>query len=94
MLALIAVALTLILGRWFDFEGRLHKIAMPLMIAGTLIITGGVWAVVPFEAIAHMIINVGSFPVLVASWLLTYFGWRKIVRTRLNTQGITQAGFA
>jgi hypothetical protein len=93
MLALIAVALTLILGRWFDFKGRLHKIAMPLMIAGTLIITGGVWAVVPFEAIAHMIINVGSLPVLVASWLLTYFGWRKIVRTRLNAQAITQAGF-
>jgi hypothetical protein len=93
MLALIAVALTLILGRWFDFKGRLHKIAMPLMIAGTLIITGGVWAVVPFESIAHMIINVGSFPVLVASWLLAFFGWRKIVRDRLRTQAVTRAGF-
>jgi hypothetical protein len=93
MLALIAVALTLILGRWFDFKGRLHKIAMPLMIAGTLIITGGVWAVVPFEAIAHMIINAGSFPVLVASWLLTYYGWRKIARERLSTRKIARAGF-
>jgi hypothetical protein len=92
MLALIAVALTLILGRWFDFRGRLHKISMPLMIAGTLIITGGVWAVVPFEAIAHMIINIGSLPVLVASWLLTYYGWRKIVRGRLAAQGISRAG--
>jgi len=35
------------LGAWFDFKGRLHKIAMPLMIAGTLLITGGVWAWCP-----------------------------------------------
>ncbi|MGC8779409.1 MAG: hypothetical protein ACP5UQ_00930 [Anaerolineae bacterium] len=83
MLALIAVALTLIVGRWFDFKGRLHAWAMPLMIVGTLIITAGVWAVVPFEAIAHLIINIGSFPVLVASWLLVYFGWRKIIREHL-----------
>ena len=93
MLALIAVALTLILSRWFDFKGRLHKIAMPLMIVGTLIITAGVWAVVPFEAFAHMIINVGSFPVLVASWLLVTFGWRKIVRERLAAQKIERPGF-
>ncbi len=91
MLALIAVALTLILGRWFDFKGKLHRWAMPLMIAGTLIITAGVWAVVPFQAIAHIIINVGSFPVLIASWLLVYFGWRKIVRERLAAQGRTRA---
>jgi len=91
MLALIAVALTLILGRWFDFRGKLHQWAMPLMIVGTLIITAGVWAVVPFEAIAHIIINVGSFPVLVASWLLVYFGWRKIIQERLAAQGRTRA---
>jgi len=93
MLALIAVALTLILSRWFDFKGRLHKIAMPLMIVGTLIITAGVWAVVPFERIAHVIINAGAFPVLVASWLLVYFGWRKIVRARLAAQNIDRPGF-
>lgn len=92
MLALIAVALTLIVGRWFDFKGRLHAWAMPLMIVGTLIITAGVWAVVPFEAIAHIIINVGSLPVLVASWLLVWFGWRKIIRERLAAQGRAAAG--
>ena len=93
MLTLIAIALTLILSRWFDFKGRLHKIAMPLMIVGTLIITAGVWAVVPFKPIAHMIINVGSFPVLLASWLLVYYGWRKIVRERLAQLGIERARF-
>ena len=83
MLELIAVALTLILSRWFDFEGKLHKWAMPLMIIGTLIVAGGVWAVVPFEPIAHMIINVGSLPTLIASALLVWFGWRKIAAARL-----------
>ena len=34
MLTLIAVALALIVGRWLDFKGPLHKVAMPLMIAG------------------------------------------------------------
>lgn len=84
MLTLIAVALTLIVGQWLGFKGRLHKWAMPLMIAGTLIITAGVWSVVPYEATAHIIINVGSFPVLIASFLLVYFGWRKITRERLS----------
>lgn len=88
MLTLIAVALTLILSRAYDFKGRLHKIAMPLMIIGTFIITMGVWAVVPFEAIAHIIINVGSFPVLVASLLLVYYGWRQNAARRLAELGL------
>jgi hypothetical protein len=80
MLTLIAVALSLIIGRWRDFKGPLHKVAMPLMIVGTLIITLGVWSVVPAEATAHIIINVGSGPVLIASMLLVYYGWREQVR--------------
>ena len=93
MLELIAVALTLILSRWFDFKGKLHKWAMPLMIVGTLIVAGGVWAVVPFERIAHMIINVGSLPTLIASALLVWFGWRKIAAARLAERGIRKAEF-
>lgn len=90
MLTLIAVALTLILSRAYDFKGRLHKIAMPLMIVGTFIITLGVWAVVPFPAIAHIIINVGSFPVLIASLLLVYYGWRQNIQRRLEEQAVTR----
>ncbi len=93
MLELIAVALTLIVGRWFDFKGKLHAWAMPLMIVGTLIVAGGVWAVVPFEPIAHMIINIGAFPTLIASWLLVWFGWRKMIRERLSGQA-SRAGVA
>ena len=93
MLTLIAIALTLIVGRWMDFKGRLHHWAMPLMIIGTLIITAGVWAVVPFERIAHIIINVGSFPVLIASLLLVYFGWRKSANARLADLKIQRPSF-
>lgn len=93
MLTLIAVALTLIVGRWLGFKGRLHRWAMPLMIVGTLIITAGVWAVVPFQPVAHIIINVGSFPVLIASVLLIYFGWRKISNERLAAQQIRRPNF-
>lgn len=88
MLTLIAVALTLIIGRWFDFKGLMHKIAMPLMISGTIVITLGVWSVVPFEATAHTIIYVGSVLVMLAALMLVIFGWDKLIRTRLAEQGI------
>lgn len=87
MLTLIAVALTLILGRWFDFKGRLHKWAIPLLIVGTVIVDVGVWSIVVYERTAHVIINVGSGPVLVASMLLTAFGWRQSIARRLAEKG-------
>ena len=45
MLALIAIMITLIIGRWLDFKGILHKFAMPLMILGTIVLNLGVWGV-------------------------------------------------
>lgn len=87
MLTLIAVALTLILGRAYDFRGRPHKVAMPLMIVGTFIITIGVWSVM-FTTLAHVIINVGSMPVLVAALLLVIHGWRRNMRSWLVERGI------
>jgi len=63
MLALIAVMITLIVGRWLNFKGILHKFAMPLMILGTIVLNLGVWGVVtPLEPVAHMIIYVGATP--------------------------------
>ncbi len=93
MLTLIAIALTLIVGRWLDFKGRLHKVAMPLMIIGMLIVTFGAWAVVPFESIAHSIISPGSMPAAIAALLLVIFGWRKLIRTGLAERGIQKANF-
>jgi hypothetical protein len=81
MLTLVAVALALIIGRWFDFRGALHKAAMPLVIVGTAVVTLGAWAVVPFEDLAHKIIYVGSTLVLLAALFLVIFGFRQLTRT-------------
>lgn len=80
MLALIAVAVTLIIGRWLDFKGILHKMAMPLMISGSFILALGTWLVVPFELYAHIIIYVGSVFAMLAALMLVIFGWDKLIR--------------
>lgn len=93
MLTLIAIAIMLVIGRWLDFKGKLHKIAMPFTILGTIIVTLGVWAVVPFEPIAHKIINGGSMFLLLASLFLIIYAWRQQVQRGLAKKGITQAHF-
>jgi hypothetical protein len=81
MLALIAIMITLIIGRWINFKGILHKIAMPLMILGTIVLNLGVWGVVtPLEPVAHMIIYVGATPSMLAALMLVIFGWNKFIR--------------
>jgi hypothetical protein len=81
MQALIAVMLTLIVGRWLDFKGVLQKIAMPLIILGTIVLNLGVWGVVtPLEPVAHMIIYVGATPAMLGALMLVIFGWDKLIR--------------
>jgi hypothetical protein len=81
MLALTAVMITLIIGRWLNFRGILHKIAMPLMILGTIVLNLGVWGVVtPLEPIAHMIIYVGATPSMLAALLLLIWSWGDLIR--------------
>jgi hypothetical protein len=81
MLALIAVMITLIVGRWMNFKGILHKIAMPLIILGTIVLNLGVWGVVtPLEPVAHMIIYVGATPAMLGALLLVIFAWDKLIR--------------
>ncbi|MEJ2563668.1 MAG: hypothetical protein P8Z42_13425 [Anaerolineales bacterium] len=92
MLALIAIMLTLIVGRWLDFKGLLHKLAMPLMILGTIILNLGVWGVVtPLEPVAHMIIYVGATPSMLAALCLVIFGWDKLIRSEVA--GISKPNF-
>lgn len=87
MLALIAIMLTLIIGRWLDFKGILQKIAMPLMILGTIILNLGVWGVVtPWQPVAHMIIYVGATPAMLAALMLVIYTWDKLIRE--GTAGI------
>jgi hypothetical protein len=82
MLALIAIMLTLIIGRWLNFKGILHKFAMPLMILGTIVLNLGVWGVAtPLEPVAHMIIYVGATPSMLAALLLLIWSWDMLIRT-------------
>jgi hypothetical protein len=81
MLALIAIMITLIIGRWLNFRGILHRFAMPLMIMGTIVLNLGVWGVVtPLEPIAHMIIYVGATPSMVGALLLLIWSWNKLIK--------------
>lgn len=92
MLTLVAVGITLIVGRWLDFKGRLHKIAMILMIIGTVIITFGALSVVWLEW-AHMTIYVGSVFVMLAALLYVIFSWGKLIRERTAELGLTKPTF-
>ncbi len=92
MLALIAIMITLIIGRWLNFRGLLHKIAMPLMILGCIVLNLGVWGVVtPLEPIAHMIIYVGATPSMLAALLLLIWSWGELIRT--GTAHLTKPTF-
>jgi len=92
MLALIAIMITLIVGRWLNFKGILHKIAMPLIILGTIVLNLGVWGVVtPLEPVAHMIIYVGATPAMLGALMLVIFGWQKLIRE--GVAGIQKPSF-
>jgi hypothetical protein len=81
MLALIAIMITLIIGRWLNFKGILHKAAMPLMILGTIVLNLGVWGVAtPLEPVAHMIIYVGATPAMLAALFLLIWEWDQLIR--------------
>ncbi len=91
MLALIAIMITLIIGRWLNFRGILHKIAMPLIILGTIVLNLGVWGVVtPLEPVAHMIIYVGATPAMLGALMLVIFGWDQQIRK--GTAGLEKPG--
>lgn len=87
MLTLIAIAITLIVGRWMDFKGSLHKLAMPFMIIGTSVITFGALSIVWIEW-AHTTIYVGSVFVLLAALFYVIYAWDKIIKDRITELGI------
>ncbi len=78
MLTLVAVSITLVVGRWLEFKGILHKIAMPLMIIGTMVISGGVWSVV-WTHMAHTFIYIGSVGVMMSALMLVVYSWKKLI---------------
>ena len=92
MLTLVAIGITLIVGRWLKFKGILHRIAMPLMIGGTIVITFGALSVVWVEW-AHTTIYVGSVGVMLAALMFVIFSWRQLIDERLTEQGIESPSF-
>jgi len=90
MLALIDVAIFLLVVRKFDLKGMLHKIAMPLTIAGTLVMAAGCWLVIVWEEIAHWIIYGGSSMVLFAALFMTIEGIRTLIKNQLAEQSISR----
>ena len=85
MLTLIAIAITLIVGRWMKFKGILHRIAMPIMVIGTIAITAGALSVVWLEW-AHTIIYVGSVFVMLAALMYVIYSWDMLIKQ--GTAGI------
>ncbi|MEW6233709.1 MAG: hypothetical protein AB1566_15555, partial [Chloroflexota bacterium] len=61
------------------FKGVLHKLAMPLMIVGTIIITIGALSVV-WLPWAHTTIYVGSVFVMLAALMYVIFAWDKLIK--------------
>lgn len=93
MLALIAIACALIICRWMDFKGIWQKLAMPLMIVGSVVLAMGTWLVVPFEELAHYIIYGGSTLAMLGALFLVIFSWRKLIREGLDRKGIKNGNF-
>jgi hypothetical protein len=91
MLTLIGICTTLLIGRWFNWKGITHKIGIPSLIWGTIIITIGVWAVVPYQLYAHTIIYVGAVFSMFGALMLVIFGWGKLIKE--GTKDITKPNF-
>lgn len=93
MLALIAIACALIICRYMDFKGILHKIAMPLFIIGSIVLSMGTWLVVPFEGIAHTVIYGGSTIAMLGALLLVIYSWDKLIKTGLEEKELKKGNF-
>ena len=87
MLALMGIAITLVMGRWLDFKGLWHKIAMPAMSFGTIWLTLGAWSVVVTHY-AHTFIYVGAVFSMSGGLFLVIYGLPKIMKDRLAEQNL------
>lgn len=80
MLTLVDVALLLLVARRFRLGGWAYKVAMPLTIVGTSMVTFATWSVTVAEQIAHRIINVGSAFLLPGALLVAAWGLVQLAR--------------
>ncbi len=92
MLSLLAVGITLIVGRWMDFKGALHKWAMGFMIFGSIVLTTGALSIVWIEW-AHDIIYVGAVFVMLAALFYVIYSWDKLIKDGIAAKGLEKANF-
>ncbi len=81
MLTLIDVMILLLVIRTYRVEGRVHKLAVPLTIVGTTIVTFATWSVIGWEA-AHKVINIGSAFLLPGAIMVAVWGFASLIRPR------------
>ena len=83
MLTLIDVMILLLIIRTYDVRGRVHKIAVPLTLAGAIIVTLATWSVTVWEG-AHKAINAGSAFLLPGAILVAIWGLAYLIRDGLE----------
>ncbi len=86
MLTLIDVLILLLVIRAYRVEGWIHKLAIPLTIIGTVIVTLATWSVIGWEG-AHKVINIGSAFLLPGAILVAFWGFAALIH-----QGETSGG--
>jgi hypothetical protein len=79
MLTLLDVAILLLVIRFYEVEGLAQKIAVPLTLVGTIIVTFATWSVIRWEG-AHRLINVGSAFLLPGALLVAIWGFARLMR--------------
>jgi hypothetical protein len=89
MLSLLAVGITLIVGKWLDFKGKIHYWAMVMMILGSIVLAAGALSIVWLDW-AHTIIYVGAVFVMLAALLYVIYSWGKLSRDRIKELGINK----
>ena len=85
MLTLIDIMVLLLIIRTYRVEGWVHKIAVPLTIIGTIILTFATWSVIAWEG-AHKIINIGSAFLLPGALLVAAWGFARLIRERVGNR--------
>ena len=86
MLTLIDVMILLLVIRTYRVEGRVHKLAVPLTIVGTTIVTFATWSVIGWEA-AHKVINIGSAFLLPGAIMVAIWGFASLIRPKEAAAG-------
>jgi len=90
MVSLVASAITLIVGKWLDFKGKLHQWGMPIGIIGIVTLTAGALSVVWLDW-AHNIIYVGAVFIMTEALFFVIYSWDMLIRT--GTAGIKKPTF-